>query len=111
MAEKITRRLTITPRRPNMNRTVHTYQIKTLSQYPLLIGEILRRAEQRRFRRAKWWALCRKLYGLTRLATMKNRVSAPDNSHRLCPTCSARFVFVRFPGALSERGENEEGSF
>jgi hypothetical protein len=45
----------------SMNRTVYAYQIKTLSQYPLLIGEILRRAEQRRVRRAKWRALFRKL--------------------------------------------------
>jgi hypothetical protein len=37
----------------SMNRTVYTYQIKTLSQYPLLIGEIQCRAEQRRLRRAK----------------------------------------------------------
>jgi hypothetical protein len=44
-----------------MNRTVHTYQIKTLSQYPLLIGEILRREEQRRLRRDKWRALFLKL--------------------------------------------------
>jgi hypothetical protein len=44
-----------------MNRTVYTYQIKTLSQYPLLIREILRRAEQRRLRREKWRALFRKL--------------------------------------------------
>jgi hypothetical protein len=40
-------------RRP-MNRTVNNYQIKTLSQYPLLIGEILRRSDERRLRRAKW---------------------------------------------------------
>jgi hypothetical protein len=44
-----------------MKRTVHIYQIKTLSQYPLLIGEILHRAEQRRTRGAKWRALFRKL--------------------------------------------------
>jgi len=44
-----------------MNRTVYTHQIKTLSQYPLLIGEILRRADERRLRRAKWRALFRKL--------------------------------------------------
>ncbi|MEA3147915.1 MAG: hypothetical protein QOI53_3511 [Verrucomicrobiota bacterium] len=44
-----------------MNRTVYTYQIKTLSQYPFLIGEILRRAEQRRLRRARWRALFQKL--------------------------------------------------
>ena len=45
----------------SMNRTVYTYHIKTLSQYPLLIGEILHRAEQRRLRRDKWRALLRKL--------------------------------------------------
>jgi len=47
-----------------MNRTVYAYQIKMLSQYPLLIGEILRRAEQRRVRRAKWRGPIPETHGL-----------------------------------------------
>jgi hypothetical protein len=59
MPDEPTQPLTDHPK--SMNRTVHTYQTKTLSQYPLLIGEILRREEQRRLRRDKWRALFLKL--------------------------------------------------
>ena len=87
-----------------MNRTVHTYQIKTLSQYPFLIGEILRRAEQRRVRRAKRGTLFRKLNGLNTLTTFKDRVSAPENSHR----CAAP---TSFEAASAEHGKTEEKSY
>ena len=43
-----------------MNRQVFTHQVKTLSDYPLLIGEILRRSELRYARRAKWLGFLRK---------------------------------------------------
>jgi hypothetical protein len=75
-----------------MNRTVHTYQIKTLSQYPLLIGEILHRAEQRRLRRAKW----RALFSQTNVRLMTDHILI-FSDHR----GSERF-FLRLAGTIQE---------
>ena len=44
-----------------MNRRFKVQSIKTLSDHPLLIGEILRRSDLRNVRKAKWRACLRKL--------------------------------------------------
>jgi hypothetical protein len=44
-----------------MDRRIATHHIKTVSEYPLLVGEILRRAELRNLRRSKWRAFLRRL--------------------------------------------------
>jgi hypothetical protein len=36
--------------------------MKTISDYPLLVGELLRRAEMRQKRRVKWNRLMRRLF-------------------------------------------------
>jgi hypothetical protein len=44
-----------------MNTRVTFYRTKTISDYPLLVGEILRRAALRDMRKEKWRRFVRKL--------------------------------------------------
>jgi hypothetical protein len=44
-----------------MNRQVAVQETKTISDYPLLIGEILQRSELRKLRRKKWRVLLGKV--------------------------------------------------
>ncbi|MFY9986120.1 MAG: hypothetical protein WAK31_15245 [Chthoniobacterales bacterium] len=47
-----------------MNRPIVVHQIKTISDYPLLVGEILRRADLRTLPRVKWQAFVKKWSGI-----------------------------------------------
>jgi hypothetical protein len=44
-----------------MHTRVISYHIKTISDYPLLVGEILRRAANRDLRKEKWRRFVKKL--------------------------------------------------
>lgn len=48
----------------HMNRPIVVHQIKTISDYPLLVGEILRRADLRTLPRVKWQAFVKKWSGI-----------------------------------------------